>query len=703
MAYTNIETWEPVSGVRGTAYDAQSDSVYFIERGSGSTSTGRVKALRVTPYKLVAQGLVELFDTLSLDGIGDDTDPDLTWDGTSLRPIGFTELATLSNMSVDPAELPDQAFQTAPLPEDGNGDHSYAVITNSLRYSKLRIFRDTQDSNRLKAQWMTYEISSEPETVSNNYRDPRDILLTVENGVTVAYITAVIAPRSNQLQAVIYRSPSTEEYGSQGFEDANPTNIVAKWAQVNTPVPQSWVGAQQMDMHLGRLFVVYNNTLALVDPATRSYTDLYTALDRAVGLAISADGLTAYVTDMMSGGRLVRLRLDPVTGQASDPVVLLTGLGRPGFLNWADEARTALHLCKNETNEVLRLEELTGSPSELRSTVVIAATQGLTAPWSAEFVSEGKTFIASDVEIGYLENSIEVAPGVLVLGIGLLPFTYIEQDLNSPDVGRADTTGTGYFFQVNNVPFGGTLNLMMYHEGAYDAGARYYKLRFLQGGNETPITNSFTDFLWNADAARFDPYTTSLINNGRITGAFEIRAPDKLFYNPYLAATMDTRRLSNGLATLEVTFYNEFGTKLESFTASRHLRIDNNRVSARLSLPVIGGVVQNLTSCGTLSYHAKPDDFRFEFAATHPNNDAEYSLYIQRGNTVLSALTERGSVANAASPKVTTVQDVLGACNVGNVYIRLDVAARVTDGYRWINSTAASLSFTLVPDTMPAH
>ncbi|AKI98978.1 Hypothetical protein AA314_00605 [Archangium gephyra] len=60
-------------------------------------------------------------------------------------------------------------------------------------------------------------------------------------------------------------------------------------------------------------------------------------------------------------------------------------------------------------------------------------------------------------------------------------------------------------------------------------------------------------------------------------------------------------------------------------------------------------------------------------------------------------------MGDAAPPKVKTVYDIIGDCNVANVYIRLGTEVRVTNGYWWIYGNATDLSFTLVPDSVPLH
>lgn len=76
-------------------------------------------------------------------------------------------------------------------------------------------------------------------------------------------------------------------------------------------------------------------------------------LDHAVGLALTQDERTAYVTEQATGdGRLVEFALS--SGQRS---TLAAGLTQPFFLSWADEGQTALLVPERDpANRLLRIE-----------------------------------------------------------------------------------------------------------------------------------------------------------------------------------------------------------------------------------------------------------------------------------------------------------------------------------------------------------
>lgn len=83
------------------------------------------------------------------------------------------------------------------------------------------------------------------------------------------------------------------------------------------------------------LFVVefgVSGRLLRIDLASNRIDTIVTGLERAIGLALSPDESTAYITEQAnSGSRLIRVDID--TGVIS---VLLGGLIKPFFMSWAD-------------------------------------------------------------------------------------------------------------------------------------------------------------------------------------------------------------------------------------------------------------------------------------------------------------------------------------------------------------------------------
>ncbi|WP_147332936.1 hypothetical protein [Archangium gephyra] len=695
-----------VVGGRGSDRLPDSDFTYFIARGDPSGAFGQIGEWSINSYELVSRGVTKLTSSgVDLDGGGAGGIADIVWDGTEVSSGGLSGLVRIPSMDAEPGSLPELAFDyDAHFPEMGDSTRGnfYAAVTSSDNFSKLRIYKNAADGE-VKVEWFTYRFTFTPKGFG--FQDPRDIVLAVENGVTVAYVSAVRSVRSGtsfKLVGTVHRVPRNDVPGSRDFKTLSPSPyVVANWDPSSEPAGRN--NPQQLALHDGRLYVANGDVIVRVDPVTVTKLPVCVGLKGATGLLLSKDGSQAYVTDTEKGGRLLSLKLNPSTGMYSVEKELVTGIGRTGFLEWADDERTSFYLPLPDGNEVRRIGDL-GAPAGITSqTLLSASTGGPNKPYSVSVLSNHRLLIVSDSELGNLSMEISVAPGVLVMGIGLVPFTFINQDSGSPNAGRADTSGTSYFFQVNNVPFGGWLNLMINHEGAYELGARYYQVRFLQDGVPVSVSNGFTDAKWNATTARWEMVSTSHVALGSLAELYPVRSPTELWYNPYFGAEMNSTLLKNGVRTLVVTFFDAGGNPIPGASFERILRIDNNRSSLSLSLPVIGGRDQALT-CGALQYKLKTDEFLLDYKVSHPTGDAIYSLSIYGGGRWLPApISESGRVGDAAPPKVKTVYDIIGDCNVANVYIRLGTEVRVTNGYWWIYGNATDLSFTLVPDSVPLH
>lgn len=698
MSYTKIDT---IIGGRGADSLPGSEYIYFLERNNPTNATGLINEWRVTPYALISSGIDELTPAgLDLDGDGG---WDILWDGVDLFPDMSSGLTRIPRYDTDAESLPELVYGSGGFPEDGNSTagNCYAVSTISGDFAKLRVFKDTTDG-KSKVEWATYRFGKYITPVGFGYQDPRDLVLAVENGVTVAYVSALRKVNGRDV-GTVYRVPRDDASGSRLFKPVSTSHIVATWpneATRNNP--------RQLALHNDYLYIVNGDALLRVRVNTSVKLPpevVYTGLTGATGLLLSEDGTRAYVTDMgvdaASGkaGRLLSININS-SGIGSLHKVLRTDLGPTGLLEWADAERTAIYLSRLDANEVIRL-------SDLEAPTLAAEPVLASAPMRSQSVMVMTTrglFIVSDDEIGTMAMELPVDPGILVMGIGHVPFQFIEQDENSPNAGRANTSGTTYFFQVNNVPFGGTLHLMINHKSAYVAGARYYRVRFIQAdGTIVSVPGGFTDFLWNRSMARWDQAPTSQLTMSGFTGLYPLRVPTDLWYNAYLGAVLNSHYLKNGLSRLEVSFFDGAGKPVSGLSYQRLLLIDNNNASVSLKLPVIGGREQTLT-CGALQYKAKTDEFLLDYKVFHPNNNAVYSLNLYRGGQWLPPpVSESGKVADANPPKVTTVQDILGACNIANVSIGLSVGVRVTDGYQWIGSAYTSFSFTMVPDSIPLH
>jgi hypothetical protein len=710
MAYVNKSGDEGINGGRGSDRLKDSDYVYYIERNPTTTSTtsGTINTWRTTPYGRIAHGMAELdVNGLSLDDPSLDGEADVSFDGVELVP-GPSSALTRTTASLAPKAMDALTYEPVSLPESGDSitGNYYAVRTSGGNYAQLRVFKDTV-ANKVMAEWSTYQLGLGVAVVGRGYRDPRDLVLSVEGGVTFAYVSVLRRLATGATVGAVARVPQLND--SRDFPNLTDVHYLVDWRfQTTRNSPQ------QLALRGSYLYVANKDAVLRIDLRTKSMADVATGFTNATGLLIDVtpNGKTyAYVTDTANGGRLLRIEINPTTGKALGPPTsyetLQNNLGATGFLEWADEDHTGFYVPLRDSRKLkyvraldapsVTIEELSLDPVP-PDTTPAAPSQ----PWSVVVTSETDLCIISDAELGCLERRLLVKPGMLVLGIGLVPFDYIQQNTSDPHVGKANTVGTGYFFKVENAPFGDWLNLMLNHDKAWELGARYYRVRMQDETSTKNICDSFTDFRWDERLARWEPVTTSQRTIGGAVDVYPVRDPTELWYNPYYAARMNTYAVKNGLRTLEIVFLDKDGKPISGLSYTRKLLIDNNWPHASLSLPRIGGKEQTLT-CGALQYHAKTDEFLMDYSVSHATNNAFYSLNFYRGGTHLGALAEYRNVALASPPKVTTVGDILGTCNIANVAIYLSVGVRVTNGYHYIGSTGTHLTFTLVPDSVPLH
>jgi hypothetical protein len=194
-------------------------------------------------------------------------------------------------------------------------------------------------------------------------------------------------------------------------------------------------------------------------------------------------------------------------------------------------------------------------------------------------VAENHLLACSDNEITELNllGSIYVSTGPTILGIGHVPFDRIVG-------GYADTTiDPGYFFQVKDAPFGGTLSLMINHEGAYTDGARYYKV-FVDGVVQK---QSWSDYRWSTSANRFILQTMNPIGSGY----FRVRPPHELWYNHWLGYRLGTGGLPNGLRTVEVRLYSAANAASLMSTDSLNVQVDNQWPTAVIDEIIHDGMI----------------------------------------------------------------------------------------------------------------
>ncbi|NJK32442.1 MAG: hypothetical protein HC927_08535 [Deltaproteobacteria bacterium] len=704
MAYTVL--FENLNNVRGTHYGSDSNSLYFAQDGVISRVAGN-------PTTLIGEGYgvaFNVYKTVNLDnlgtsdirrypsylqglqqGLGPASKTQLfeleSPQGTTLDAITIEQLLAVDWDAVTPgaklmiSELVPERFLAARIPNsmpDGAPFH----------YAKIRLYQEDGD----RIDWVTYLVDAKPTAVSPPYPEVRDIVVS-------------------DFESRIYMSWVEGDEGYVGFVERRVTGPYPQYDLF--PIPITMLASPQQIATDGvHLYVVDATSLWRIDLLDQTQVELVTGLSNGVGLLIDLeDSLTrAYLLEESGDLRVVELsQFDEQLQQPLEaPAPILSVGASVGFMSWANQERTGIYIADRANNSIKLVDLATDQIStELEL--------GDASPWSVEMFAPGKFYIACDNQIGVYSRNISPIQGVLMLGIGLIPFDYINNSDMANPIGTLDgmantSSAPGYYFSsYPNLPFGGTLSLMINHEDAWNNDIRYYRVSILnlQTQVKRDLDASFVDMLWNPEAVggpRFEPKTTS----GPI---FPIRHPTELWYNPYLGAKIATSLSDNGQNVLEVVFLDASKQPVPNASFERLLLIDNTKYHTSLQLPRIGTVNEapspepSELSCGCLTYASKDDRVELDFAAWHPAGVGQYTLRVHRGGMSLANLAQTGDVDQAETPhtKSTTAADnwirvghLIGDCDIANISLQISAYSRVIDGFGWVNLSAhSSRSFTL--------
>jgi hypothetical protein len=498
--------------------------------------------------------------------------------------------------------------------------------------------------------------------LGKGYTQPEDIAVTADGK------TAYITERSGDLVRVSLAS-------------ANRSSATVVTSGLNSP--------QQLaldEAHSNAYVVEFASPARLlrVNLVTGVKTALVSSLQNAIGLLMSADLSSAYITQQLTSGKGTVTRYDLAS---SNSTLLYTSATAPLFyLTWAD---------------------LTTSPA----TVTSLATGVPARPSSVAITTPTNLLICSDSVISDLDltGGAFGSSGPVFLGIGLVPITSIKNSspINPITDGLA-TTAPGYYLQVKDSPFGSSLTLMINHAGVYAAplNARYYQL--LVDGSQ-PL-QSFDDYLWNGTA--FVLQTTSPLPGG----FYPVRSPGQLWYNPTLGYILDTSILSNGIHQISVKLFDASKTPITVPPAniqSRWVQIDNGWPTAAIEQVLQSGTP--LGVCAMVTSGA--DAFTFVITADDPQQHLlSWNLSALWGNNKSKAVASDNysnhppgplwagivstAVPPAAGPPPSTppwVAAVAGdptSIQCAHTFY-LDVWDRTINGYSYIHESDYSYSVTI--------
>lgn len=513
-----------LGGAIGSSFRQAHNDLIFVEYAGRLSRLQLVRPVAAT----VSSGTATIHGTWTFDfetGTEGTAGGDVWWEQhtatvRSLEPIAGAQIVNLGAVSyaaVTPAVLQTLAYGTAGI--DGNDDASnqlvvgdvFAVLTNAGNYAKAQVVAYGYD---LQIKWTTYRLASAYSVLGTGYNQPEDVVVTADEAH--AYVTE----RSGDLVRV-------------SLSAANRASA--------TVVASGLAAPQQiaLDEAHNLAYVVEfasPGRLLRIDLGTGTVTPVLTTLVNPIGLLVTSDGRFAYVTEQLAGGHGQISRFDLSNGNRT---ILSTGSAAPlFFLRWADDGEGSFLVTERDPSNQLWLVDLTQSPAA----VTTLATGTANRPSSVAIVSPDDVLLCCDSEIDELAvgaSAIYRATGEIALGIGYVPASSI--------VSGYATTDPGYFFQVKDSPFGGTLPLMVNHDKAWLLGARYYKV-LLDGAD---VTASFSDYRWNTALNRFELVTVAPSS----THFYKVRSPAELWFNHFLGAFVDTTAVANALHTIEVRLY----------------------------------------------------------------------------------------------------------------------------------------------------
>jgi hypothetical protein len=711
-----------LSNVRATHHTPGKDHLYYVDSSQGElwwlpVSLATLLIHKNEPLLASRQINLNVFGAM-----------DLLWTSTTkqLAARSSARILTLANVTtladITPAwmsqetnwtSVPVNNTVTVPLeatPQPPSG-WFYAVRipyggVGEFHYAKLRIYKS---GTQTWIEWATYSTSSTPYRLTTGFTDVRDILLSEDE--KDLYLAAQYEVDG---QNYVLYSPQTGN-------TAIPYPDFSSQAQPIHDEPL--VDPRQMAMDGDYLYVVDSNTLWRINLLTRAQVRVVEGFSEGTGLLLSRQGtfLTAYLSD--AKGHVFEVDLSgfppdsdtvqtPPPLQVSEPDYKLNTM-QSGSLCWTGPEHSAFYMPLQDKREVALIDLRTGI-----TTIEGQTLTGVPGPWSVEAISGSKLYVACETEIGQFSRTIEKS-SKLLLGIGLIPFGYINHSEQNPafpqpDDGKVNTSSVpGYYFSdYPNLSFGGELSLMVNHELGWTQGIRFYSLKLtnLNSAKTRVLTDSFVDMKWDEKAIQPQFVGESTASNA---GLYPIRNPSDLWYNPYLAAKVRTGVQDNGHNVLTVEFFDANKQPVANGNYTRLIFIDNTRCGGGLQLPRIGtpsaapmpGVYPKL-ACGCLSYGDKNNLVELDFTAWQPQSAGTYSLRIVRGGANLAPLAQDGTVSAlpvlftkklTAATKPFRVGHILGDCDVANVIIYLSVPARVIDGFGWVDLGAHdSESFTLI-------
>lgn len=374
-------------------------------------------------------------------------------------------------------------------------------------------------------------------TIADNFSHPEDVQLDLAHGF--AYVT------------------TRDDLGTTGaLWKVNLSTGSKSMVTFNLGAPQQLV----LDIANNQAYTVgYDDgRLRRIDLTTGVKTPIFKGLEEPVGLAITKDRKYAYVTEQHTPARISKI--DLTMGVKVEEVITdgISGVSlvAPFFLAWTDNSQNSLYIVERDpANKVSRVELAT-------STKYDAITEIVPPPlwwWrpSGIVVSSANTpiYVTTDkaiVKVGLALDTSE--PGFM--GVGHVPISKIDGN------GYA-TTDPGYFFEVKNAPFGGTLNIFgNLYDWINNLSATHYKVEVSKDGAvPVGLGLSWNAYKWNPILSEYElvPVAPDPITKKYAIPAEYISNP-AWWYPSFLIMRWPSGE--NGLYTFTLRLYDGGGTDI---------------------------------------------------------------------------------------------------------------------------------------------
>lgn len=653
-----------LAGAIGSDFRQSLNQLVFVEYG------GKLSRLNLfRPASVVHQETKILKGTwmLNLDNGTESNTGDIWWEQQTnvlrrMTPQGAARIVNIGVVdfnSVTPDTLQTLTYGTTPIP--GNNDPSnklvngdvFAVITKSGNYAKVKVLAYGYD---IQLQWVTYHLGDAYAVLGTGYTNPEDVKCSTDN------VHAYVTERSGDLVRVSLAS-------------ANRASA--------TVVASGMTAPQQLflDEAHNRAFVIeyaLPGHLWSINLTNGAKTAVLSNVDHGVGLTVSSDLQYAYITEQTAGPDQGRVSEVQISNGAR--TVLAKNLTNPFFLTWLDGAQNTLLVPERDPANRITSVSVTGGGTH------VAVSSVAFRPSSVAITTSGKILVCCDTSIEEDALAPALQPGgPLLMGIGFIPFDKVLAS------GLA-TTDPGYFYPRTNVPFGGTLPLMVNHLRAFNDGDAYYRVK-VDGAYRS---DAWTDYRWDGTQyvlQHIGPFTVA----GTPCYAVHSLAELFLWMNPSLGMLMDSTNLSNGLHTIVIEFLTGGGAVHETSTPLT-IMVNNQSCVATIATPTLNGNSADPV-CGILKYTAKnADPVIMAFTASQPHGYATWAFQLVKGVNQIMYLS-----GNVPAPPPANAQDtvahLLGACNTAGFAEAIYVWSTIDNGWSRQSQYDASalIAFVLAP------